>query len=64
MPLFIEKLAPEPAYVGRELQALLLRSPEQGPPLIHFAMSTEREQADDAPLLLDNFLQKLSRANP
>ncbi len=64
VPLFIEKLAPEPAYVGREFQALLLSSPEQGPPLIDFAMSTERERAAGGPSLLGAFLEKISGETP
>ncbi len=63
VPQFIEELAPEPAYVGREFQTLLLQVPETGPPVIDFALSTEREQGAESSLL-QAFLEKISADAP
>ncbi len=63
VPQFIEELAPEPAYVGREFQTLLLQVPETGPPVIDFALSTEREQGAGSSLL-QAFLEKISADAP
>jgi hypothetical protein len=60
VPELIEQLGPEPAFVGREFQALLMQVPEEGQPIIDFALSTEREHADGGPSLLDAFIEKIS----
>lgn len=62
VPQFIEQLAPEPAFLGREFKALLMQVPEDGPPLIDFALSTEREAS--GPLALDGFIDKRDGAKP
>ena len=64
VPQFIEELAPEPAYVGREFQTLLLQVPETGPPVIDFALSTEREQGEGGTSLLQAFLEEISGGAP
>lgn len=64
VPQFIEELAPEPAYVGREFQTLLLQVPETGPPVIDFVLSTEREQAEGGSSLLRAFLDEISGGAP
>ncbi len=64
VPEFIEQLGPEPAFVGREFEALLMQVPEEGPPIIDFALSTERAHAQEGPSLLDAFIEKISRKEP
>ncbi len=64
VPELIEQLGPEPAYVGREFQALLMQVPEEGQPIIDFALSTEREHAQEGPSLLDAFIEKISGERP
>ncbi len=64
VPQFIEELAPEPAYVGREFQALLMQVPETGPPVIDFALSTDGEQGQGGRSLLEAFLEEISGDAP
>ncbi|MEE9280435.1 MAG: hypothetical protein V3V67_09700 [Myxococcota bacterium] len=65
VPQFIEQLAPEPAFVGREFEALLMRVPEEGPPIIDFALSTERPAGGGGGgTLLEAFFQRISESQP
>ena len=64
VPQFIEELGPEPAYVGREFQTLLMQVPETGPPVIDFVLSTEREQDQAGSSLLQSFLEEISGGAP
>ena len=64
VPQFIEELGPEPAYVGREFQALLMQVPETGPPVINFALSTEPAQDTAESSLLQAFLEEISGGAP
>ncbi len=61
VPQFIEQLAPEPAFVGREFKALLMQVPEDGPPIIDFALSTEAATGGGGGTF---FQQQISKGRP